>query len=143
LANEVVRSLSAPRGLPDNPSSGNGAGDHTILPVFSLKGFAMFRLFSLGIATALLLASAPLGIAAEGASDTHEGRVVTVGDHDISILDKQENTLRFMVAADAKITLDGKKAKLAEVDIGGRAIITTSIVGGKTVAVKIMARSRE
>ena len=98
----------------------------------------MFRLCSI-----LLLGLAFAGFAAAAVDEVHEGKVQAAGNGKISILDRDGNSEVFTVAADAKITFDGKPAKLEEVANGSKAKVTVTTTGDKKTAVMIEAKSKE
>lgn len=89
------------------------------------------------------LASVLLLVAPVLADDVHSGTVLGVGKDKITIQDKNGDDEAFSVAADAKITLDGKPAKLSDIDIGDTAKVTVKKVDGKNVATAIEAKSKE
>jgi hypothetical protein len=109
------------------------------LPGHSLhpKEAPMFRLFSILI-VGLVLTS--LAVAAD---EIHSGKVLLAKDGKISIQDKDGNSEVFSVAADAKITLDGKAIDLQEIPNGAVAKITVKTVGEKKTAVAIEAKAKE
>lgn len=96
----------------------------------------MFRLFS------ILLVGLALSSVAIAADEVHEGKVQLAKDGKISLLDKDGNSEVFTVAADAKITLDGKPARLDEISSGNRAKVTVKTLGDKKMATVIEAKSK-
>jgi hypothetical protein len=97
----------------------------------------MFRLFSI-LVVGLVLTS--LAVAAD---EVHAGKVLLAKDGKISIQDKDGNSEVFSVAADAKITLDGKAIDLQEIPNGAVAKITVKTVGEKKTAIAIEAKAKE
>ena len=77
------------------------------------------------------------------ADDVHEGKVISVAAHAITIQDKDGDNESFTVADDATITHGGKPAKLSDIDNGDKARVTVRLVKGKLVAVAIDAKCRE
>ncbi len=77
------------------------------------------------------------------AAATHEGKVTAVTDGKISILESDGDSFEFNVAADAKIILNGKPAKLSDIEVGDVAQLTVESRGGKKVVVSIVARDPE
>jgi hypothetical protein len=77
------------------------------------------------------------------ADEVHAGKVLLAKDGKISIQDKDGNSEVFAVAADAKITLDGKPAELDDLANGNVAKITVKSVGNKKTAVVIEAKTKE
>src|SRR3954464_12592864 len=73
----------------------------------------------------------------------HEGKVSTAGQGKIAIIAKNGDNKQFDVADDAKITLNGKPAKLSDVEVGDVVTLTVKERQGKQVAVVIEARDAE
>ena len=80
-----------------------------------------------------------------GADDeAHEGKVLSVGTSSITVNDvKDGDNDKFEVTAETKITLNGKPAKLTDIQAGDRAKVTATGKGNKLVAKEIAARSPE
>lgn len=97
----------------------------------------MFRLLS------ILLIGLILTSTAVAADEVHAGKILLAKDGKISIQDKDGNSEVFAVAADAKITLDGKPAELNDLANGNVAKITVKSVGNKKTAVAIEAKTKE
>jgi hypothetical protein len=97
----------------------------------------MFRLLS------ILLIGLILTSTAVAADEVHSGKVLLAKDGKISIQDKDGNSEVFAVAGDAKITLDGKPAKLEEIANGNVANVTVKTVGDKKTAIVIEAKAKE
>ena len=69
---------------------------------------------------------------------THEGKVVKVEAGKLTMTDKDgKNEHTHAVPADAKITFDGKEAKLEELKAGSKVKVTTEKKGDKVVVTKI------
>ncbi|MBL8828771.1 MAG: hypothetical protein JNM18_17465 [Planctomycetaceae bacterium] len=77
------------------------------------------------------------------AAVTHQGKVTAVGAMRISIIDNVGDLETFDVAADAKITHNGKPTELSAIDEGDVAKITLKKVDGKFVAIAVEARDME
>lgn len=73
------------------------------------------------------------------ASDTIEGRVMIVGSTKLTVM--ADGIHSFTVASRAKITRDGEKAKLEELQIGDYARVTAERSDHGPVAIAIDARS--
>jgi hypothetical protein len=97
------------------------------------------RLIKMAIA---LFAVTWLAVAQTMAAEAVEGTIESAGSGKISIKDKNGTVRRFDVDSAAKITLDGKAAKLDALGVGSTASITTESKNNKTVAVMIEARSK-
>lgn len=96
----------------------------------------------------ILIFSTVVAFAASLASDVwadviHEGKVSTCGEGRIAIVAKNGDNKQFDVADDAKITLNGKPAKLSDVEVGDVVTLTVKERQGKQVAVVIAARDAE
>jgi hypothetical protein len=97
----------------------------------------MFRLISI-LVIGLVLTGTILA-----AEETHAGKILLAKDGKITLQDKDGNSEVFAVAADAKITLDGKPASLGDLANGNVARVTVKTVGDKKVAVIIDAKEKE
>lgn len=94
----------------------------------------------LAILALICLASAPALAADE---NTHEGLVVKVADGKLTMTDKdgkKEHTHN--LAKDARITLDGKAAKLEDLKKGFKVKVTTEGKGENATATKIEADTK-
>jgi hypothetical protein len=81
---------------------------------------------------------------AKDAGDTHEGVVVKAGSNSLVMADKDgKNQHTHAVAADAKITIDGKEGKLEDLKKGTHIKVTTTKSGEKTTATKIEASTKD
>ena len=69
------------------------------------------------------------------------GTVEAAGSGSITIKDDSGTSQKFTVDSGAKITLDGKTAKLDDLKSGMSATIETEIKNDKTVAVMVTGRS--
>ena len=74
------------------------------------------RIFSLAVAILglTIFAATPASAEDKPAGDTHEGWVVKAGSGRLTMADKDKKEHTHDVAADTEITLDGKKAKLED-----------------------------
>lgn len=97
----------------------------------------MTRVLPLMIALAALALFSTTAIAAEE-GESHEGKVVSAGGGKLTMTDKDgKNEHTHEVAADAKISLDGKESKLEDLQKGTSVKVSTAKKGDKTVVVKI------
>jgi hypothetical protein len=97
------------------------------------------------LATRLFLASmvvAALVVPAH-AADVYMGKVVTAGDGALVIVEKDGDNEEFVVPQGTKITLDGKPAKLADLEAGDLVKVTAETKQGKLTASAIEGRSAE
>ena len=99
----------------------------------------MFRLLSTLLVGLVLTSFASVSLAVD---EVHEGKVLQAKDGKISLQDKDGNSEVFTVAADAKITLDGKSVKLEEITSGNVATVTVKTAGDKKTATVIDAKSK-
>jgi hypothetical protein len=91
------------------------------------------------LAVALVVLAGPALLAAD--DKIHEVKVVKAGDGKITVIFKGEDKeYPHDVAKDAKITLDGKKAKLEDLKKGYQAKVT---MNDKHVITKIEAKSKD
>jgi len=76
-----------------------------------------------------------------GAAGTHDGYVVKAGDGKLTMTTakgaREQHT--HMVAADAKITCDGKECKLEDLKAGDHIKVTEEKTGDKKAVTKIVA----
>jgi Cu/Ag efflux protein CusF len=94
-------------------------------------------------ATAFVVWATPAS-AEEEAPGTHEGKVVKVEAGKLTMSDadgKKEHT--HAVPADAKITWEGKEAKLEDLKAGSKVKVTTEKKGDKVVVTKIEANKAD
>ena len=76
--------------------------------------------------------------------EIHEGKVLSVSTNSITVNDvKDGDNDTIEVTSETKITLNGKPAKLTEIQAGDRAKVTATAKGTKLVAKEISARSPE
>ena len=76
------------------------------------------------------------------AAENVDGTIESLSDSKISIKDKDGKLHTFEVDGSASITLDGKSVKLDTLGVGSTASVSTESKNNKTVAVKIVARSK-
>lgn len=91
-------------------------------------------------AVAFVAWTVPVNAEEEEKPGTHEGKVVKVDGTKLTMTDpdgKKEHT--HAIPADAKITLDGKEAKLSDLKAGAKVKVTTEKKGDKIQVVKIEA----
>src|SRR5690349_18527668 len=96
----------------------------------------------------ILIVSTVVAFAASLATDVradviHEGKVSTCVDGQIAIIAKNGDNKQFAVADGAKITLNGKPAKLTDIEVGDVVTLTVKEQKGKQVAIVIEARDAE
>lgn len=92
----------------------------------------------LAAALAILLFA---GQAALAADKTHEGKVVKAAEGKLTMTDKEGKEHTHPVAADAKITCDGKDCKLEDLKAGYRVKVTTK--DDSNTAIRIEAQSKD
>lgn len=93
----------------------------------------MFRIAALFVVVAATIAL--VGEAAVAAEKSHDGLVVSVAEGKLTMTDSGgKNEHSHVIGATAKITLDGKEAKLADLKKGDK-IRVTQEDGGKVTAV--------
>jgi hypothetical protein len=94
-----------------------------------------------------LIAAAVLGVAAilavrsaMAADEIHEGKVLSVGEGKITVLDnRDDDNDTFIVTSETKITRNGKPAKLSDVQAGDKARVSATSQGGMLIAKEIAA----
>ncbi|MBI3468459.1 MAG: hypothetical protein HY000_36115 [Planctomycetes bacterium] len=87
-----------------------------------------------GMALAVFAAAPVLAV------QVHEGKVVSAGNGKLTMTEgKSQHT--YAVSSDAKITKDGKTAKLQDLKKGASVKVTTTLKAKKTVASRIEART--
>jgi len=103
----------------------------------------MIRRTMLGLAVAAFALLAVPVIAEEAPKvGTHEGKVVKVDGAKLTMSDKDgKNQHTHAVPATAKVTLDGKEAKLADLKAGTNIKVTVEKQGDQNVITKIEATS--
>ena len=105
----------------------------------------MTRLISAGLFAAVLVflgTGAPAG-ADEKKDHVLEGEVHKVADHKLTVVgsDKKEHTVE--VPKEAKVTLDGKDAKLEDLKPHSPVKVTMKEEGGKHVVTKVEATTKK
>ncbi len=89
----------------------------------------MFQKFAIGLVVVFALVALVSGTAI-AADKTHEGLVVSAATGKLIMVDKDgKNEHTHMVGATAKVTLDGKEAKLADLKKGDAVKVTTDDAG--------------
>jgi Cu/Ag efflux protein CusF len=102
----------------------------------------MIRRTMLALAAVAFVAWTVPVLAEEEKPGTHEGKVVKVEGEKLTMTDKDgKNQHTHAVPADAKITLDGKEAKLADIKAGANVKVTTEKKGDKIQVVKVEAKA--
>jgi hypothetical protein len=95
----------------------------------------------LALAVVAFVATLP-AVALQAQGQAHQGKVVSAADGKLIMTDKDgKNEHTHMIAANTKITLDGKPAKLAELKRGQNVTVTTSKEGDKVVVSSVSAVS--
>jgi len=75
---------------------------------------------------------------------THQGKVVKVEAGKLTMTDNAgKNQHTHMIPETAKITLDGKPAKLSDLKPGSAVTVTTAKQGDKTVVISVDAKKAE
>lgn len=88
-----------------------------------------------------LLICAPAVVVAEDQAATHEGKLVRIDGNKFTMTDKDgKNEHTHTLAADARITLDGKDARMGDLKPGMNVKVTTK-KDNKDMAFKIEAKS--
>ena len=87
-----------------------------------------------------MLTSAPAVLAADDV--TVDGKVVKIADGKLPITDKDGKEHTTTVAADAKITCDGKECKLDDLKKDTQVKLTCKKDGDKFTALKIEAKTK-
>jgi len=99
----------------------------------------MIRRTMLALAVAAFVAWSVPALA-EDKAGTHEGKIVKVEAGKLTMTDKDgKNQHTHAVPADAKITFDGKEAKLEDLKAGQKVKVTTEKKGDKIQVVKVEA----
>ena len=97
---------------------------------------------SIILALGLALPVGPTVQPTQAVDEIHEGKVVSVGENSITVLDRRDgDNDTFVVTAQTKITKNGKAAKLSDIKAGDVAKVTASGVemDGKLIAKEISA----
>jgi Cu/Ag efflux protein CusF len=76
------------------------------------------------------------------AAETHKGTVVSAAGGKLTMTDEDGNEHAHNVPTTAKITLDGKAAKLADLKKGFKVEVTIDQVDGKDQVTAIAAKSK-
>ena len=98
-------------------------------------------MFTAMLALALLASAPALAQEKGGKGNTHEGIVVSAGSGKLTMTDKEgKNEHTHEVGTDAKVTCDGKEAKLEDLMKGNTVKVTTAKKGDKDVVVSIEAK---
>src|SRR5262249_41850046 len=96
----------------------------------------------IAVVLALLALALFVSQPALAADKTHEGKIVKAGDGKLTMTDKDgSNEHTHNVAADAKITCDGKECKLSDLKAGYFVKLTTN--EDKKLATKIEAKTKD
>lgn len=104
----------------------------------------MLRRTLMALAVVALVAWAVPVSAEDEKPGTHEGKVVKVEVGKLTMSDKDGKNLHtHAIPAAAKITLDGKEAKLEDLKAGAKVKVTTEKVGDKIQVTKIEAQKAD
>lgn len=100
------------------------------------------RTFALAAVVALVAWVVPAS--ADDKVNTHEGKVVKAADGKLTMTDKDgKNQHTHIIPADAKITSEGKAAKLQDLKPGMNVKVTTEKKGDKVVVISVDARKAD
>ncbi|MDB5310524.1 MAG: hypothetical protein JWO38_4726 [Gemmataceae bacterium] len=109
-----------------------------------MKETKMVRRSFVMLAVLTLVAWTGRVVAEEAKEGTHEGKVVKVADGKLTMTDKDgKKQHTHAVAADAKITCDGKECKLEDLKKGSPVTVTAEKKGDKVVVIKIDAKKSD
>ena len=102
----------------------------------------LFRVALLVVAMGLMV----VGVRAEEKKadpDRHEGKIVKVDGNKLTMTDKDgKNEHTHTLAADAKISCDGKECKIEDLKPGFRVVVTTK-KGDAATALRVEANSKD
>jgi hypothetical protein len=79
---------------------------------------------------------------AQEKAGTHEGTVVKVDGEKLTMSDKDKKEHSHTVPKDAKVTRDGKEAKIGDLKKGDKVTVTVEKKGDKNVITKVEAKSK-
>jgi hypothetical protein len=82
-------------------------------------------------------------VASRASAATFEGKAVAVGATKLTMVDKNGGNQEVSTTSSTKITLDGKPAKLTDIEVGDVVKVTADKKDGDLVAKEIEARSTE
>ena len=104
----------------------------------------LYRTLSLGLAVALLVASAALARPDTKEGTTHSGKFVSAkGETQFTMTDRDgKNQHTMTLARSATITCDGKACKLGDLKEGTMLRVTVEEQNGRKVATKVEASTR-
>ena len=104
-----------------------------------------YRMFTAGLfAAALIFLGRGAPVAADDKKDhVHEGHVVKVAEGKLTMVGADKKEATHEVAKDAKITLDGKAAKLEDLKEHTMVKVTMKEVEGKHTITKIEAETKK
>jgi len=103
----------------------------------------MRRVLPLLLVFLALVVLSGMTVQAAALADAHEGVVVKAGAGKLTMTDKDgKNEHSHDVAADAKISRDGKDCRLEDLKKGDKVKVTTEKKGGKEAATRIEAQSK-
>jgi hypothetical protein len=100
----------------------------------------MLRRSFVAAAVAMIVVWGAQSFAGDEKPGTHEGKVVKTEAGKLTMTDKDgKNEHTHAIGADAKITLDGKESKLADLKVGYPVKVTVEKKGDKNVVTKVEA----
>jgi hypothetical protein len=100
------------------------------------------KLLSVAVAASLVLAITTQVARAD--DEVHEGKVVSVSDGKLTVLDKRDSDNdTFVVTAETKISRNGKAAKLSDIQAGDMAKVVATSQGEMLIAKQIIAAAPE
>ena len=91
----------------------------------------------------LFVGSIALLLVAAAAEEIHKGKIVEAANQKLVIITSNGENEEFAVPGDTKITLDGKKAQLGDLQAGFVVQVGFKTNGGKQTATMIEARTSE
>ena len=104
-----------------------------------------YRIFAVGLfAAALVLLGRGVPAGADEKKDAvHHGHVVKVADGKLTMVGDDKKEVTHPVAKDAKVTIDGKEAKLEDLKEHTHVAVTMKEEGGKHTVTKIEADTKK
>ncbi len=102
----------------------------------------MHRVLALCLAVLALAAFLTAPALAEDKTETHEGKVVSVKGNQLTMTDQTGTEVTHTLAADAKVTQDGKPATLADLKPGTTVRVTTPQDNRET-ALRVEAQTQQ
>jgi hypothetical protein len=85
----------------------------------------LFRMFSVAALALAMLVSATALAAKDAKQNTHDGKLVSITGNELVMTSKEDGEHSHTLTANAKMTLDGKPCKTADLKAGTRIRVTT------------------